>query len=209
MTRWIGPVVLLLAVAFPATALGGGYATLGLQSLPEGIEPGEPWTAEFVVLAHGRTPFVDGHPSVTVSRADGELVDIFPARLVNQDGLYRARVVFPEAGRYDYVIDDGYSQRHTFPQVTVRDRGGDPAPAPSPAPAEPAAAGLPADNGSSVPLALALAAGAGLLAAWLVLMLLSRRGRAGGEPPLDTWEVRAPSRSRSPPASPRRPPRLP
>jgi hypothetical protein len=191
MTRWIGPVVLLLAVAFPATALGGGYATLGLQSLPEGIEPGEPWTAEFVVLAHGRTPFVDGHPSVTVSRADGELVDIFPARLVNQDGLYRARVVFPEAGRYDYVIDDGYSQRHTFPQVTVSDGGGDPTPAPTPAPAEPpasqpAAAEVPLDDGSSVPLALVLAAGAGLLTAWIVLMLLSRRGRAGGEPALDT-----------------------
>jgi hypothetical protein len=190
MTRWIGPVLLLLALACPATALGGGYATVGLQSLPDGIEPGEPWTAEFVVLAHGRTPFVDGHPSVTVRRADGELVDVFPARLVNQSGLYRARVVFPEAGRYDYVIDDGYSQRHTFPRVTVGGGGDDPAPAPTPAGAdpasEPAAAGLPADDGSSVPLALALAAGAGLLAAWLALMLLSRRGRAGGEPPLDT-----------------------
>jgi hypothetical protein len=186
MRRWIGSLALALALAVPATAVGGGYATLGLQSLPEGIEPGETWTAEFTVLAHGRTPFVDGHPSVIVRSSDGDLVGTFPARLVNQDGLYRARVVFPEAGRYDYVIDDGYSQRHTFPQVTVRDGRGDPAPAPSPAPAEPAAAGLPADDGSSVPLALALAAGAGLLAAWLVLMWLSRRGRAEGEPPLDT-----------------------
>ena len=66
-----------------------------------------------------------------------------------------------------------------------------PAPAPTPAslkpPAsQPAAAGLPADDGSSVPLALVLAAGAGLLTAWLTLMQLSRRGRAEGEPPLDT-----------------------
>ena len=187
--RWIGPLVLGVALALPATALGGGYATLGLQSLPEGIEPGEPWTAEFVILAHGRTPFVDGHPSVTVRDADGELVETFPARLVNQSGLYRARVVFPEAGRYDYVIDDGYSQRHTFPQVTVGDGGGDPAPAPAPAEPsapQPAAAEAPAGDASSVPLALVLAAGAGLLTAWIVLMLLSRRGRAGGEPALDT-----------------------
>jgi hypothetical protein len=99
--------------------------------------------------------------------------------------------VFPKRGQYEYVIDDGYSQRHTFPPVTVDDGGGDPAPAPTPASAElpasqPAAAGLPADDGSSVPIALVLAAGAGLLTAWLVLMLLSRRGRAGGRPPLDT-----------------------
>ena len=185
MTRWIGPVVLLLALAFPATALGGGYATLGLQSLPEGIEPGETWTAEFTVLAHGRTPFVDGHPSVTVRDSGGELVGSFPGRLVNKSGLYRAEVVFPENGRYEYVIDDGYSQRHTFPAVTVGDGGGDPVP--SPPPAEPSAAqAAPAADDTSVPLALVLAAGVGLLTAWLVLMLLSRRVRTGGRPALDT-----------------------
>jgi hypothetical protein len=184
MTRWIGPVVLLLALALPATALGGGYATLGLQSLPEGIEPGETWTAEFTVLAHGRTPFVDGHPSVTVRDSSGELVDSFPGRLVNKSGLYRAEVVFPENGRYEYVIDDGYSQRHTFPAVTVGDGGGDPVP--SAAPAEPSAAEAAGADGSSVPLALVLAAGVGVLTAWLVLMLLSRRVRTRGRPALDT-----------------------
>jgi hypothetical protein len=191
MLRRIGLGVVALVLAAPATALGGGYATLGLHSLPEGIDPGEPWTAEFTILAHGRTPVPDLKPSVTVSRANGTIVGTFPGGPVNQDGLYRARVVFPDPGRYEYVIDDGYSQRHTFPPVTVDDGGGDPAPAPTPASAEPpasqpAAAGLPADDGSSVPLALVLAAGAGLLTAWLVLMQLSRRGRAGGEPPLDT-----------------------
>jgi hypothetical protein len=178
MRRWIGPLVLAVALAVPATAVGGGYATLGLQSLPEGIEPGETWRAEFTVLAHGRTPFVDGHPSVTVRSSGGELVGTFPGRLVNKTGLYRAEVVFPESGRYRYVIDDGYSQRHTFPPVTVGDGGDDPVPSL-------AAAAAPADDGPSVPLALVLAAGVGLLVAWLVLMLLSRRGRTEGRPPLD------------------------
>jgi hypothetical protein len=185
MTRWIGPLALLFALAFPATTFGGGYATLGLQSLPEGIEPGETWTAEFTVLAHGRTPFLDGHPFVTVRDSGGDLVDEFPAQLVNDSGLYRAQVVFPESGRYEYVIDDGYSQRHTFPPVTVGDGGGDPVPSPAPADRPPAAQ-APTDDGSSVPLALVLAAGVGLLTAWLVLMQLSRRGRPRGEPALDT-----------------------
>jgi hypothetical protein len=188
MLRRIGLVVVALVMAAPATALGGGYATVGLHSLPEGIDPGEPWTAEFTVLAHGRTPVPDLKPSITVTRANGTVVGSFRARSVNQDGLYRARVVFPERGRYEYVIDDGYSQRHTFPPVTVGADGSDPAPAPAPAepPApEPVAQGSTGDDGSSVPLALVLAAGAGLLAAWLTLMLLSRGRPAGGKPALD------------------------
>jgi hypothetical protein len=187
MLRRIGLVVVALVLAAPATALGGGYATLGLHSLPEGIEPGEPWTAEFTVLAHGRTPVPDLKPSVTVSRGDGTVVGRFPARSVNQDGLYRARVVFPDRGRYEYVIDDGYSQRHSFPPVMVGADGSDPAPASAPTepPTPQPAVQVSPEDGSSVPLALVLAAGAGLLAAWLTLMLLSRRRPAGGEPALD------------------------
>ncbi|HZC12833.1 MAG TPA: hypothetical protein VE270_02330 [Thermoleophilaceae bacterium] len=175
MLRRIGLVVFVLALACPATASAGGYATVGLQSVPGNVEPGEPWMAEFTVLAHGRTPFVDGRPSVTVTRADGRVVGTYPARLVNQDGLYRAAVVFPGRGRFEYVIDDGYSQRHTFPPVTVGADGEEPA-APLTGQAE--------EGSGEVPLALALAAGAGLLAGWIVLMVLSRRTRRG-EPALE------------------------
>ena len=182
MLRRVGLVMVVVALASPAAAVGGGYATVGLQSLPAGIEPGEPWKAEFTVLAHGRTPFVDGQPSVIVSRPNGEVVESFPARLVNQQGLYRARVVFPEAGRFNYVIDDGYSQRHTFPPVTVG--AGDGEPAPAEPPAQQPAASTSGEDVSSVPLALVLAGGAGFLTAWIVRMLLSRRRAAGGRPAL-------------------------
>lgn len=186
MLRRFGLVVLVLALACPAAALGGGYATLGLQSLPEGIEPGEPWKAEFIVLAHGRTPALDLHPSVTVTRADGSIVGTFPGRQVNKSGLYRARVVFPDRGRFEYVIDDGYSQRHTFPPVTIGAGDGDPAPSPAPAqpPAQRPVAEPTGGDGASVPLALVLAGGAGFLAAWVVLMLISRQQAAGRKPAL-------------------------
>jgi hypothetical protein len=185
MLRRIGLPVLMLALAWPAAASAGGYATVGLQSLPTDVEPGKPWMAEFTVLAHGRTPFVDGRPSVTVTRVDGGVVGTYPARLVNQEGLYRAAVVFPSRGRFEYVIDDGYSQRHTFPPVTIGGDGTEPAAAPAPADppapalADPAAPEPAGEDGSSLPLALALAAGAGLLAAWIVLMLLGRRAPRG------------------------------
>jgi hypothetical protein len=173
MLRRIGLPLLMLALAWPAAASAGGYATVGLHSLPMDVEPGKPWIAEFTVLAHGRTPFVDGRPGVTVSRVDGGVVGTYPARLVNQDGLYRAAVVFPSRGRFEYVIDDGYSQRHTFPPVTIGGDGTEPAAVPAPA----------GEDDDPLPLALALAVGAGFLTAWIVLMLLSRRtGR--GEPAL-------------------------
>jgi hypothetical protein len=176
MLRRIGLPVLVLALACPAAASAGGYATVGLKSLPTDVEPGKPWVAEFTVLAHGVTPFLDGRPSVTVSRANGGVVGTYGARLVNRDGLYRAAVVFPSRGRFEYVIDDGYSQRHTFPPVVVGGEGAQPAAAPAPAaPAAPAVAEPAREEGGSLPLALALAIGAGFLTAWIVLMLMSRR----------------------------------
>jgi hypothetical protein len=99
MLRRSGLVVVALVLTSPATALGGGFATVGLQSLPSGLEPGKPWTAEFIVLAHGRTPVPDLKPSVTVTRENGTVVGTFSARSVNDHGLYRARVVFPDRGR--------------------------------------------------------------------------------------------------------------
>jgi hypothetical protein len=105
---------------------------------------------------------------------DGGVVGTYPARLVNRDGLYRAAVVFPGRGRFEYVIDDGYSQRHTFPPVTIGGDGTEPAAAPAPA----------GEDGDPLPLALALSVGAGFLTAWIVLLLLSRR-TARGEPALE------------------------
>ncbi len=178
MLSRVGLIVLVSALVCPAAALGGGFATVGLQSQPEGIDPGEPWMAEFTVLQHGRTPFLDGRPQVTVHSADGSVAGTFPARLVDKTGLYRARVVFPESGRFEYVIDDGFSQRHTFPPVTVGTGEADPAPA-----SASRTAAAPGGDGSSVPLALVLAAAAGLLTAWVVLMLMGRRrGAVEGEP---------------------------
>jgi hypothetical protein len=176
MLRRIGFVVVLIALACPVAASAGGYATVGLQSLPTDLEAGEPWMAEFTVLAHGRTPFLDGKPSVTVHGEDGSIVGTYPARLVSKDGLYRAAVEFPSSGRFEYVIDDGYSQRHTFPPVTVGDGGGS---EPVAAPAANTAPAPGGDDEGSLPLALAVAAGAGLLTAWLVMIALSRRTTRG------------------------------
>lgn len=116
-------VVTLAALALPAAALGGGWATAGLASPPAGIEPGDTWRAEVRLLQHGVTPLVGVSPSITIR---GPATRTFPARPTSEPGVYAADVVFPAAGSYRYEVDDGFSQVHTYAPVEV----GGPAAAP-------------------------------------------------------------------------------
>ncbi len=105
------------ALAAPATAGAGGFATVGVNPLPEGIDPGEPWNVELTVLQHGRTPLEGVHPRVIATR--GSERREFAARATDRPGVYSAEVVFPDAGKWKYVVDDGFTQTHSFPPVTV------------------------------------------------------------------------------------------
>jgi len=158
--------VLVLLVA-PASALAGGFATVGLNSVPEGTAPGEPWVVDLTVLAHGRSEApVDGlRPSVEVVKSDGSGRRSFPAKATGKTGVYRASVVFESAGRWSYSIDDGYAATHRYPPVQI---GG-------------AAATDAAGSGGGPSLLLALVvAGVAGLAAGLVTRLLQRGSSTGG-----------------------------
>lgn len=156
----------LLCLAIPAASLGGGFATAGLSSTPEGVAPGEPWKVDITILQHGRAeaPMTDLEPAVIVKGADGT-ERRFAGEETARPGVYRAVVTFPEAGRFEYTVDDGFTNAmpHTFPAVTIREA------------AAPASSG-----GSDLPwwplllIAPALAAGAALL--------VRRRGASGAQP---------------------------
>jgi hypothetical protein len=112
---------------------------------------------DITVLQHGVTPLQDVKPAVTISSGDARRT--FAATPTGKPGVYRARVVFPTAGRWQYEIDDGFVSRqpHTYPAVQI---GG-----PAPAPAAPATG----DGGGPsllwlVPGIALLLAAAGLLA---------------------------------------------
>lgn len=109
--------ILLALVAAPA-AYGGGFVTVGLDSTPAGIAPGQPWKVDITVLAHGRTP-VEGMPATVRIRSDDGDVKQFPTT-ETRPGVYRADVVFPAGGTWTYEVVDGYMQQvHTFPPVKV------------------------------------------------------------------------------------------
>lgn len=147
--------LLVAAIAPPAAA--GGFATTGLSSLPDGLAPGEPWVVDVSVLGHGRTPVGGMEPSITIAR--GGVRSSFPARPV-REGVYRATVVFPDAGRWTYRVDSGFGGygETTFAPVDIR------------APAAPAA-----DGGGAERWLAALAAA--LLAASLATLATRRRPR--------------------------------
>lgn len=112
------------ALALPGAARAGCSATVGLSSLPApGLQAGQPWNVTIRVLQHGRRPMPDAKPEVRIRNASGKLL-VFKTRATSRVGSYRARVVFPAAGRYSLGVHDGFpysncARVHTFKSVLI------------------------------------------------------------------------------------------
>jgi len=156
-------VTLALALAVPAAAHAGGWATVGLSSLPDGTQAGQPWVVELTVLQHGRTPLDGVQPRILLTGPAGAR-RVVAADPTGAPGRYRARVVFPTAGRWRFAVDDGFTQTHTYAPVRI---GGEPA--------APAAAADGGGGGTGWLAALGVVAAAGALFA--LVALLSRVSR--------------------------------
>jgi hypothetical protein len=191
--------LLIVAIAAGAliqagTASAGCWATVGLAPPPDGIGPGDTWTARMTVLQHGRTPLPDAktaRPTLTIRNDATGGQRTFVARPTKDPTVFTASVVFPAAGSWRYEVFDGFTtwqgepapcaQTHTFSAVTIggAPAGGGEPPAPDPAPA-PAASATSADEGFPVwpVVASALAA----LAAFALGAGVVRRRRAAREP---------------------------
>ena len=156
-------VLAVAAVAVPA-ASAGGWATVGLSSLPPpGLEPNQNWPVDITVLQHGQTPLAGVTPIVRIRDDGGKVVKSFTATPTGKTGVYHATVTFPAEGSYSYEVYDGFTQyggaqTHTFKPVVIG----------------------PADGGFPYGwLALALGLAAGLAAATILTL---RRRRPEPEP---------------------------
>ena len=89
---------------------GHGRSQLDAEARPPA---GKPWVVTIRVLQHGVTPMPDAKPEVRIRNAAGKLF-VFKAKKTAVVGSYRARVVFPKAGRYSLAVYDG------FPSPTAR-----------------------------------------------------------------------------------------
>lgn len=115
---------LAAALLAPGVAQAGCMATVGLSAMPKpGLQAGKSWVVTIRVLQHGRTPMPDARPEVRIRNAAGKLLT-FKARPTARVGSYRARVVFPAAGRYQLGVYDGFpvaecARVHTFRSVLI------------------------------------------------------------------------------------------
>ena len=76
----------------------GCWATVGLTPLPQpGLQAGEPWIVTIRVLQHGRTPLAGAKPEIRIR--NGRQADRLQRQGTRARRSYRARVVFPAAGR--------------------------------------------------------------------------------------------------------------
>jgi hypothetical protein len=168
----VAAAALAAALIAPATSLAGGWATVGLSSLPDGTRPGEEWAVDITLLQHGRTPLEGVEPSVLVEAASGGTQRAFVAAPTERPGVYRARVVFPSAGEWTYSVDDDFSQVHRLGSVRIGAGGAGIAPVA----ATPRSAAGPPESGDGVTLAgaLGIAFGAGLIAAAFTTVLRRR-----------------------------------
>jgi YtkA-like len=171
-------VPLALLVAAPS-AHAGGWATVGLSSTPAGTPPGQPWDVDITVLQHGRTPLEGVTPTVHIS--SGDTTKTFVAEPTGEPGVYRARVVFPKAGSWNYEVHDGFISdfAHTFPAVEIGDGAGSPA-VPAADTSAPAPAPAPDDGG--IAAGWLWGAGAALVLALAVLGFDRRRRGQGAVP---------------------------
>ena len=164
--RWIAAAVVTVLglLGLPAGALAGGWATVSLSSTPDGLSPGQPWLVELEILQHGRTPLDGVEPSIVLTERATGATRTVAAEPTGRPGMYEARAVFPGAGRWTYAVDDGFSQVHDYPAVTIGGTGSAPA----------TAAG--GDDGFPWS-ALLVSLLAGLGAAGLITVLWRRRDR--------------------------------
>lgn len=114
-------VLALAAVAAPV-ASAGGWATVGVSSLPKGTDAGKTWAVDLTVLQHGRTPLEGINPVVTIANGDGVSRE-FAATPAGKPGVYHVDVIFPSSGTWSYEIWDGFTRTHTFKPVEIGDAG--------------------------------------------------------------------------------------
>src|SRR5687767_12578457 len=116
-------ITVLAALAAPGAAYAGCAATVGLDTPPAGLQPGETWRAELLVKQHGIRPLPTAQPTLTIVNENTGERKTFDARRTDTVGVYRADVVFPAAGPWRYEAYDGFvakdgswncAQTHTF-----------------------------------------------------------------------------------------------
>jgi hypothetical protein len=162
-----------VALAAAGTAFAGGWATVGVSpGPPDGGGPGSTWNVNLEVLQHGRTPLDGVVPTIAIRNRDSGDTQTFTAKPTGEPGMYAAKVVFPTVGTWEYTINDGFSQTHTFKPIAIGDA---PAAAAIRSARDSATTPAPAGDSSSFSVPWTVAGSAAILLALAALFVIARR----------------------------------
>ena len=119
---------LLALTLLPAAALA--KSGLMLESTPDGLSAGESWDARFSFVHNDAVvePLPGKVPLVRITSSDSGATRTFTARR-QHNGMWAARVLFPQAGEWTYVIEGFPPTRYhqTFEAVYVAPKPAAPA----------------------------------------------------------------------------------
>jgi hypothetical protein len=150
------------ALAVPASALAGGWATAGVGPPPDDMGPGQTWDAKVTILQHGNheTPLMGVTPTLTIR--NGSISKTFKGTETDAAGVSTVKVVFPNAGKWSYAVYDGFSGSHKFAPVQI---------------------GAAGDTGGGFPTMTVTSVLLALLGMAIVIYLLARRVRVRAPAP--------------------------
>lgn len=107
--------------ASASSARAGGWATVTLSELPTEVVAERPFTVEFSVRQHGRTPVVDMDATVTVIHAASSTKIEAQADDAAKAGFYTATLTLPHAGEWHWEINAFYGTTYPMPPLTVNE----------------------------------------------------------------------------------------
>ena len=124
MTRKItiaSGLVLLVGLLIMMPVLGGGWAVVTLDHLPENVTAGEAVEIGFMLRGHGVTPVTTDGLSVEARHLEsGEKLSV-PARSGEGEGHYLALLSFPRSGTWEWGISVGpYAYTQPMPNLDVQ-----------------------------------------------------------------------------------------
>jgi hypothetical protein len=110
----------LLAAAMLSTAALAKEGGVELSSVPTGINPGDPWTTDLVLVDGSLEMLAQAKPGIQITNLDtGQRID-YPAAPGKGKGVYVVEVIFPEAGTWAYSAYDGVTGfMYDYPAVEI------------------------------------------------------------------------------------------
>lgn len=110
-----------MLVGLAGSALAGGWATTTVDEVPGEVVTGETYSIGYTILQHGQPPAAVDETMIRIESADSGETLTFPGTPTGQEGHYVAEVAFPNAGEWQWEVEQGMFGTQSLGTVTVEE----------------------------------------------------------------------------------------